>query len=231
MDSTSTSKEVLAKVFKIESLIRDFTNYYEEEKINFFTEGYNFVISKLSKEQEIEQSEYNFLSWLNFNDNVRFPVTINKPSIPEIIEIPLDVFVQTFCTNAIRKNLLYQLQVFLRDRNKLFNCKYTDVLIGGSFTDLNEFPPNDIDCAILLTKRDIHDFATYGDRISTVKELDLRFLNEEYCYRDYLAYVWIIMLGNDAKIKGKNAPHSMKNNSFKKRKVFKVRFILDKIVL
>src|SRR4051812_46965849 len=92
-------------------------------------DAYNYIIKHIKENRPISQPQYKFLCWLNNNDANSFPIEINKPHLPEIVEISVREFSKDFCTNLDRIRLFEKLLEFLKIKNSVFNCEYLDLLI------------------------------------------------------------------------------------------------------
>jgi hypothetical protein len=99
--------------------------------------------------------------------------------------------------------------------------KEATVLIGGSFVDLANAEPNDIDI-VLLTQNDspseVHENFLYNAGMIS-KGIDLRVLPINYSLTKFKAYSNITHLGNQVSVKRL----LMTNNDFKKRLVQKLK--------
>lgn len=213
----------------IKKIVENYQNIYCEEQTiyNQFKEAYNFLVRKKKENCKLEQIEFKFLFWLNYNNSKDFPITFNKPYIPEIIELPYHEFREQYVTNEKKLNIFYALKEFLLEK---FNHEvFLDLLIGGSFLEKNNSAPKDIDCIILLTEQIISSNTWLYDDITTRQEkyatdiVDAHYLPNNYSFTNPNAYVNIMMLGNKPAIKD-TQQRLIENNIFEKRNVIKVRF-------
>ncbi len=212
-------------ITEINQIVVNKSNQFATGNEELYREAYNFIDRKIASGNCITQPEYKFLCWLNFNDEERFPITIHKPHIPKVRDISLNDFYLSFCQNAHRMRLFIKLEDYLRMKNEVLNCEYMDVLIGGSFTDKSTERPHDIDFAILLDGVTIVNYPGVCDpQYYTDDELNPEFLERECSYKNYFNYIWLAMLGNIAEIKDKDNVHCIKDNSFVKRNIYRVKF-------
>jgi hypothetical protein len=202
-------------------------NYSEDRTLyNELRETYNFLIKKKKEHGKLKQTEFKFLFWLDYNNSEKFPITFNKPSLPEIIELSYIEFRDQYVTNDYKLDIWGNLKEFLSAK---FNDEVLDLLIGGSFLEKNNMVPRDIDCVILLPEK-IISFAPWicNDEIARENEfatelIDAHYLPNNYSLTNYSTYVNIMMLGNMPEIKDKQLLE-IENNTFKKREVVKIRF-------
>ena len=211
-------------------MLKEPFKFYDDENI-LFRETYNYLIEKWIMGNSINQNEYSFLCWLWYNNSAKFPSEINKPPIPKIIDLPEKNFKDMFCTNKERKDLYNDwFRNFLNQKINEFKVSYFDVLIGGSFVDMATEEPNDIDCAILVDKI-IMDYIVAKDYYSYSPHkhipVDAEYLINDWTYESYWKYSVLTNWGNKAADKR----FQLRNNSFEKRDVFRIRLGDSKAVM
>ena len=193
----------------------DFYNHPIDEI--FLKSAYDFLIEK----QIFEGVDYRFLCWLNhFYD---YPIKINKPYFVSPVEYSISGFEKDFLFNEKRKTLFKSLTGYIDFLKACEKFDILTVLIGGSFSDKNNEPPDDIDAVILLPIKNDFDQAleaiSQSDSAYFPEKVDVKFLPVNYTLENFKAYSHITCLGNNARFKKKER---YSNNEFEKRKIIKI---------
>jgi hypothetical protein len=150
----------------------------------------------------LNRHEYNYLAFLIFRHG--FSSTATIPCVPKVIPIDLLKFEQKFKTSG-RIELLKTFKTALGKCRELYKVESFSIVIGGSFLDLKNESPCDIDAIILLP---LNAFRTdYSNKIlntiingfkddNGTKLFDLLKLPDSYDSNLYMAYEQLTLLGN-----------------------------------
>ncbi|WP_143960190.1 DUF6932 family protein [Litoribacter populi] len=192
-----------------------FQNYEHEEDIQFLKIAFDYLREK----KGFLPIEYRFLCWLSefYSKNI----SINKPHIGQPQTIDFGDFVKVFLVQERRKELFSSLQVFAEQIKNKLKVNELEVLIGGSFTEVENPHPNDLDVVILVGENSdsvIHENYLYASQ-QVPPGIDLKILPKNYSIKTYKAYSNITHLGNKAENKSKDP---LINNRFERRKIFKL---------
>jgi len=201
--------------------------YYDEDN-NLHIEAYEFLIKELSEGNCIMEQAYKFLCWLHYNNRDKFPSPINKPHIPDFVEISEQEFRTTFCNSDKRIYMFEWLIQFSKAKVESFNINYIDVLFGGSFVNSKNEVPKDVDFALMLDPPFIEniiskDYEAFLPNCQELDFLDIIFISNECSFKDFWFYATVTHFGNVPSDKSK----CYINNAFQKSKVFKIRLSLE----
>ena len=213
----------------IESFIERHFNYYDIANDIDTMSNFEEIYKHLSNNIKLRGVEYSFLCWLNYCFG--WELKINVPKIPYIKELDIMAFKKEFVSNAHRLNFFNELENFVRIKKEKNNIA-GNVLIGGSFVDIENETPNDIDVIFLIPPEYIDkcefngsdEYATEVFNNKRSKNLDLIYLPIDYDLKKFRAYTYITAYGNKATIKEKDITRieGVVNNVFNEIELIKI---------
>jgi hypothetical protein len=109
------------------------------------------VIENLRQAIGLNRYEYRYLTFLI--SKYRLTPTVSLPCLPKIIDFTVSEFEQRFSFNEKRKIIFDIFKNGIQRCHELYKLEEVEVLVGGSFTNLENQLPNDIDPLILLPKK------------------------------------------------------------------------------
>lgn len=206
---------------KISAFLSERFKIYDE-KNEIQTSVYKYLMDELLAGNDIHEHGYKYLCWLNFNNAYLYPIDINKPSVPVIINVTQDEFKIRFCYNNVRSEIYQHFCSYLKSRMDEFQVNNLNVLVGGSFVDASNDKPNDIDVVIVVSCEQMEKIITNEYKnyyLRDVLPVDVEFVKEESMYNDYWYYTCLTHIGNKPKDK---KSERLKNNEFHTRNIFSI---------
>ncbi|WP_367867568.1 hypothetical protein [Pedobacter sp. WC2423] len=210
---------------KFKNLLKNiWVGYDEDYSQNVLSEMGNLIL----KNTDYAGEEFRFLCWL-FSKGILPKTSLNVPFIPDLVTL------EQYNETSFRTEFLYCLR-----RQELFNAltkwisdfkmyiptqNPINILIGGSFTDIGNTNPSDIDGIVLIPRaiwqvnpmKFFMGFITAVNPELKIKEFDFKFLPEGFDVQHFKGYNDISLLANNAQIRDSDG--RMTNNSFTKRRV------------
>lgn len=197
---------------EIRNKIENSSIYYDNNEYD--QEIYNQIYNFLSTKKKLIGIEYTFLCWLNYRFG--WELKINSPQIPVIRKLSLNEFKSNFVLAGYHRAKMY---TKLLDFIKEWKYNIDGILIGGSFVDIDNDAPRDIDAILLMRDK------SYPLVLNERHEgLDLLLLPTNYCLNKFKAYYYIIYCGNKAQKKDSSIDinEGIENNEFKEREIIKI---------
>jgi hypothetical protein len=163
--------------------------------------------------------EYRFLTWQSqFKDK---PIKINRPFLPIIKTVEINLFKQTYLNQAVKVDLfsnLIELSNIIKSKLVLLELP---VLIGGSFVDISNPYPNDIDAVMLVPFNQLDNtFLSPTSKFKQKYNIDLKILPIDYDIKVFKAYSNLIYLGNRAT--NRHEEEKVANNTFVQIEVLEI---------
>lgn len=181
-----------------------------------------------------EYRHYCFLAW-----KYGFEIEVGSPTLPEIIEISFEDFEVRFGGTPRRKLLIDALKQALKKAGELYQSNILNVIIGGSFLDLEKESPGDVDLILLLSAnvfvKDIKP--SKADAVMKMFKdedgsnlVDIVKLPVPLDDNHYMVYELLTLLGNDPEIKSKSDDGmELKDNKFRQRAVYQLSIDTSKL--
>jgi predicted nucleotidyltransferase len=195
---------------------KKYNEYYilsDEERKEIF----KFLEEKRLSEEGLNRYEYNYLNFLIWK--YQFQSTASSPCIPEIIDTTLKHFEQQFAFNEQRQE---KYNTFIKGVTRcieLYEIDEVEIIVGGSYIDMDIVYPNDIDPLIVLPK-----FAWDNDRRHSIlnsiieefqqadgkNTFDLHKILAGLTNNHYMVYELLTLMGNSPESKIENGIRDMK---------------------
>ena len=232
----------------------DYKDMIENYRIDYHYSNNNFtdyllfrkIGNILLKKDKYKGFEYRFLSWLIYQNIIPNSKNINLPYLitNNIKSIVKEDFFYNYCfISPKRKEIYDSLLCFIhafKAENKIKNREF-NILVGGSFTDITNQNPSDIDFIIKIpqklwdkkfsNKTLYHNFIKMNRSIEFLsrqfiidsfddkqKYVDFHLLPDKFSLNKFKAYNDFIMLTNNAQVKDK-LEKEYANNIFIERKI------------
>jgi len=200
-------------------------------------EIFNYLLNK----EILIGVEYRIICWLisQYNFKIDFKIDLPKINIPRIVKKEEFELRYLF---SIKRNSLYASLIEFTNvlKNNLYK-NYIRVIVGGSFTDLQNSNPNDLDLIVLVSEEDLenkycNECFYLNPKLTDYVNLDLRhkldlsFLPQNYSFKSFRAYNKIVCLCNlplyrdKDKITGNDILLKLGKNKFKFREIIEIEF-------
>lgn len=161
------------------------------------------VLNQIREHQRLDRYEYNYLTFVAWR--YELPLSVDKPCIPQILKINLSKFRDKFSINAKRVDLYTLFLDGLKMCLDKYQLEKAEFLIGGSYVDIGNDNPKDIDFAIILPTNVFHSDLNQRIISSINKKFQIKTTGKnqidlmklpECCNDDlYMAYEVITLLG------------------------------------
>jgi hypothetical protein len=178
----------------------------------------------------LNRYEYNYLAYLITKHG--FQVDIKTPFLPSITTMSLELFKGTFAFNKKRNDLYVTLIEACKSMLLEYQIDKFELLVGGSYIDLEKENPGDIDLIILLPRNTFLADIKYtslnkiinqykiGDKVT----IDLLELPMDYDYNVYMSYEQITLIANIPTPRLIEEDDIAKEVNFKARQLFKIAY-------
>jgi len=161
----------------------------------------NILYECLLAKQKLVGVECRFLYWLSYNDG--FEIEFPKPIIPTlpITSYELEKFSLSFLKSAVRKKIFNSLILFSNLVKESCKINSLEIIIGGSFIDINQRFPSDIDIVILYPgehkSNPIFDLSNIETQKLINSDLDIVFLPQNFSLKSFKSFSRIMCLSNN----------------------------------
>jgi hypothetical protein len=206
------------------ALTWNYEDFIPNRKISFLEIALEYVLSKTT----LECYDVRFLCWLKTQYNLSVPIELNLPFICTPIQVKTEDFEKKYVFNETRKNLYDQLSQFIDYLKEQNNLASIDILFGGSYMDIENESPNDIDIAILIPEgeEENYNFNEASQRADKAipEGVDMKFLPANLDLSSYKVYSRIVILGNKPKYKDSDPVGTdFKSNTFERSGITNIR--------
>lgn len=199
-------------------LARNYEDYLPNRDISFLKIALEYILSK----PHLETFDQRFLCWLKTQYDLPIELELNLPYICTPVLMDKIEFQKRYAFNETRQILFKRLCQFIDFLKEQNNKDSISVLIGGSYMNIENDFPNDIDIAILIPEgeEENHNFNEFSQEVDqTIPEgIDLKFLPANLDLSSYKVYSRLVILGNIPKFKDSSPVETdFATNSFEKR--------------
>ena len=181
--------------------------------------------------RDYEGLEYRFLCWL-FSKGLLENPGITAPSIPSLDKLEgfnERQFSQKFLFNQKRKHLFVSLKHWVAAfKNYIPSDEPLQFLIGGSFTDLDNVEPSDIDGIVLVPRthwdssftKFMNSFIRNSSPTLNIAIFDFKVLPENFNLSRFKAYNDISLLANKPTVRDEDG--RLYDNEFRERQIVRL---------
>lgn len=214
------------------STLRDQKRYNEhyilsqEERSEIFE-----ILEQLRQSEGLDRYEYRYLTFLVARYGFRSSASL--PCIPKITDTNLADFEDRFAFNQERKGIYEIFKAGLKRCFELYQLEELEVLVGGSFANLEKELPKDIDPLIVLPRQQWHNDRKHHILNKIIQEFqrpdksntfDLHKILSDIPDEHYMRYELMTLMGNTPESKIESGIRDMK---FKCKELFRLKLRIE----
>ena len=219
------NKEILYRLINRQLLFKEGDYFYqlsEEERIQIL------ILLEIKREENgLNRKEYEYLAYVNWKYAKKNLSSF--PQIPNIIDITHSQFMEQFVYNDQRSELYSYLIKSLLKIFSYYKLENLNLIVGGSYCDISNQHPNDIDLILLLPKEifqndwqhTISNKIILEFKINGIKKIDLLKLPEDYNLEYFMSFELLTLLGNKPLVK---KTELIVSNDYLLRHVYKLKY-------
>lgn len=202
----------------------------DEERAEIF----QVLEDKRNTKEGLDRYEYRYLTFLV--SKYGFKSAASLPCFPNIIDITLNDFGQRFAFNSQRNRIFEIFKQGLIKCLELYILDTIEVIVGGSYTNIQNHYPNDVDPVILLPAQQWHDDRKHPILNRIINEFprsdgkggifDLHKILAGISDKHYMSYELMTLMGNTPESK---IDDGIKDLKFRCRDLLRLRLKLYEI--